>query len=110
MDTAMTARYAVHTTATRKQVEWISWMQKHDAPQIDDEVGCFYGWGEPVEWRRGCIRQTVLYAIPTLDEARWWAHELMVHGHQVVVTDHDDWSIQITDAATPIHYRAVHQH
>ena len=106
----MSARYAVHTTATPDQVEWISWAQKHDAPPIDDEVGCFYGWGEPVERERGCIRQTVLYAIPTLDEARWWARELVARAHQVVVTDHDDWSIQITGAETPIYYRAAHQH
>lgn len=104
----MPDKYAVHTSATQEQVGWLVFLGAPD-PKIQNEGDCFYGWGEPYDWRKGCIKHTLIHDIP-LAEAQRWARELIKRGHQAVVTANDDWSVVITDARTPIHYKAEHVH
>lgn len=92
--------FTVHTTAPAIALE------EYGSPVASGD--CFYGWGEPL--RGGSCLPHATVDVFDRDDAERVAQVLIRAGHQVVVTDANDWSSVITGATTPIHYRAAHSH
>ena len=81
----------------------------------DGRPDCFYGWGEPAQPVSDCKPHTVVdflpgYTLPDTpkDDAFLLAQHLRDKGYQVVVTEHDDWSLRDGDA--PYCYDWDHSH
>jgi hypothetical protein len=68
---------------------------------------CFYGWGETID-SPSCLPHH-LVTCEDNQTLKWLAHTLKAMGEQVVVTEHDDWSVVI-DSAMPMLYDGAHDH
>ena len=118
--------YALHTTATyenlmRAAVDVFANrnlgldVRIYEMLSVEGEDDCFYGWGEAKNSDR-CVRHVILSATRLTATTQHGvlveiARELMrTTSGDVVITDHNDFSIIIVDWHTPARYTADHAH